>query len=385
MAKLGLAVDIGTSNIAAYLIDLDKQKDHRAISIKNSQAKHGADVVTRLTFASGENNRKILRQLIVNDLNNIIHALCKRIKINRKRLDRIVVSGNPIMLHFLLGLNTDGFKTYPYKPEIEGIVEIKAEEVGITSSKAAKLIILPSISPYIGSDITAGILYCGMDKSSSKKILIDLGTNAEMVIGSKDRLIATSAAAGPAFKGKDIVLGSHMISTVAKMFRSGEIDKSGKLSTNVIARSEATKQSPPSMGLLRGVHPAPSGARNDGFDQVSQQDIRNFQLAKGAINAAIEILLERSGYSISDINKILLAGLFGEKIDIQDAIDTGLIPKVPRTKVRSIGNSSLDGAKMVLLNPKLITETENIARQVKIVELSLEKDYQEKFIANMDF
>jgi len=352
MAKLGLAADIGTSNIAAYLIDLDKQKDHRAVSIKNSQAKHGADVVTRLTFASGEKNRKILRQLIVNDLNNIIHALCKRIKINRKRLDRIVVSGNPIMLHFLLGLNTDGFKTYPYRSEIEGVIEVKAEDVGITSSKAAKLIILPSISPYIGSDITAGILYCGMDKSSSKKILIDLGTNAEMVIGSKDLLMATSAAAGPAFKGKDIVLGSHMISAVAKMLREGKIDKHGKIKEDA--------------GL-------------------SQQDVRSFQLAKGAINAAIGILLERSGYSISDINKILLAGLFGEKIDIQDAIDTGLIPKVPRTKVRSIGNSSLDGAKMILLNPKLIAETENIARQVKIVELSLEKDYQEKFIANMDF
>ncbi len=355
MAKLGLAADIGTSNIAAYLVDLDKQKDHRAISIKNSQAKHGADVITRLTFASGEKNRKTLQQLIVNDLNNIIHALCKRIKINRKRLDRIIVSGNPIMLHFLLGINTDGFKTYPYRSEIEGVIEIKAEDVGITSSKVTRLIILPSISPYIGSDITAGILYSGMDKNSSKKILIDLGTNAEMVIGNKDSLIATSAAAGPAFKGKDIVLGSHMISAVAKMLRSGKMDKNGKLSTD---------ESP---------------------DQVSQQDIRNFQLAKGAINAAIEILLQRSGCSISDISKILLAGLFGEKIEIRDAIDTGLIPKVPRTKVHSIGNSSLDGAKMILLNPKLITETENIARRVKTVELSLEKDYQEKFIANMNF
>ncbi|MFA5104433.1 MAG: ASKHA domain-containing protein [Candidatus Margulisiibacteriota bacterium] len=382
MATLGLAVDIGTSNLASYIVDLDKPKDRFYLSIKNSQSKHGADVITRLTFASDKKNARILQQLLVNDLNNLIYALCKKISINRKRLGRIVVSGNPIMLHFLLGLNVDGFKTYPYRSEIKGIVEISAEKIGIASSKQAKLIVLPVISPYIGSDVTAGILYCGMNKTSSKKILIDLGTNAEMVIGNKDNMFATSAAAGPAFKGKDIVLGSHMISAVAKMLRGGEIDKNGKTMDAVIARSLATKQSPPSMGLLR---PDRIGSRNDCHERVSQQDIRSFQLAKGAINAAIEILLQKSGYSVSDINKILLAGLFGEKIDIQDAIDTGLIPKVQKTKVRSIGNSSLEGTKMVLLKPELLAEAENIAKSVVPVELSMEKDYQERFVKNMLF
>lgn len=352
MATLGLAVDIGTSNLAAYIVDLDKPKDRFYLSIKNSQGKHGADVITRLTFASDEKNVCVLQKFLINDLNNLIQALCRKIRINRKRLDRIIVSGNPIMLHFLLGLDVDGFKTYPYTFGIEGVVEITAEKIGIVSSKNTKLVVLPAISPYIGSDITAGILYCGMNKTSSKKILIDLGTNAEMVIGNKDRLVATSAAAGPAFKSKDIVLGSHMISAVAKMLRAGEIDKNGKIMDNA---------------------------------DVSQQDVRSFQLAKGAINAAIEILLQKSGYAISDISKILLAGLFGEKINIQDAIDTGLIPKVPKTKVRSIGNSSLEGAKTVLLKPELLAEAEDIAKHVKTAELSLEKEYQNRFLQNMNF
>ncbi|MCX5749283.1 MAG: ASKHA domain-containing protein [Candidatus Saganbacteria bacterium] len=368
MANLGLAVDIGSTNIAGFMIDLDKRKDHFSLSIKNSQASHGSDVVSRLTFASQkQDNVKALQKQVVTDLNNLIFALSKRLHINRKRLSKIIVSGNTIMLHLLLGLDISGFLKYPFKSEIKGPVEINAEEIGVVASKKTKLITLSVISPYVGADVVSGILYTGMHKLSGRKLLIDLGTNAEIVLGNKDRLIAASAAAGPAFKGKDIVLGSEIISSVARMLKNGLIDKNGNL--------KQSKGNPLPLGEGKG----------EGCKVLSQDDIRSFQLAKGAVRAGIEILMEKYGINLSDVKKILIAGLFGKKIDRQDAITTGLIPSVPRTTVRAIGNSSLGGAKKVLLDPGLLEEVKQIAKTAEPVELSLEKGYQERFIFRINF
>jgi len=369
MADLGLAFDIGSTNIAGFMTDLDKRKDFYSLSIRNSQTSHGFDVVSRLTFASQRSgNVKVLQKQLVTDLNNLIFALSKKLRINRKRLSRIVVSGNTVMLHLLLGLDISGFLKYPFKAEISGPVEINAEDIGIVASKKTKLTTLPVISPYVGADVVSGILYTGMHKTAGKKLLIDLGTNAEMVLGNKDGLVCTSTAAGPAFKGKNIVLGSDMISRVARSMRAGRIDKTGKSSP-----------------------PAPSPQSGEGCHdlswrgEVSQEDIRTFQLAKAAIRAGIEILLERSGTKPADIKKILLAGLFGEKINIQDVIDTGLIPRLPKTSVRAIGNSSLGGSKKVLLEPELLEEAKEIAGMTGHIELSLQPSYQDKFLKNIDF
>lgn len=354
MAKLGLALDLGSTNIAGYMVNLDKPKDFASVSVPNSQSKHGADIVTRLTFAANSpGGTADLRSLIVNDINNIIHALSKRLKVNRKRLDRIVVAGNTVILHFLLGRPVEGLLSYPFKSALEGTVSINAEEIGIVASKKTKLILLPAISPFIGSDAVAGILYTKMNRTSSKKLLIDLGTNAEIILGNKDKIIAASAAAGPAFKTKEVTLGSALISGVAGMLDSGAIDKTGRI----------TK--------------AAGG--------ITQQDVRSLQLAKAAVNAAVKILLNKSGWSVSDLSKILIAGLFGEKIDKKDALKIGLIPPVGPNSIRPIGNSSLGGAKMVLMEPSLLEEAVKVAGSVEHVELSGEKAYQDEFIAAMDF
>lgn len=350
MARLGLAVDIGTSNIAGYIVDLDKPKDRFYLSIKNSQSAHGADVITRLTFARDEKNTKALHKLLVGDINDLIFALCKRIRINRKRIETAYVAGNTVMLHLFLGLDVSGFRAYPYRSLVDGAVSIKASDIGIRAGQKTSFVTLPPISPYLGSDVTAGIVYAGMHRLSSVKFLVDLGTNAEMVLGSRKGLWAASAAAGPAFKGKDIVLGSHMISAVADMLRKGEIDRTG---------------------------------RGEGL--ISQQDIRSFQLAKGAVNAALRILMDKARIKESGISKVLLAGLFGEKIIVKDAVETGLIPNLGKNKVRAIGNSSLEGAKAVLLNPALLKEAEDIAGSVRTVELPLESSYQQEFLKSMNF
>ncbi len=352
MARLGLAVDIGTSNLAAFIVDLDKPKDRFYLSISNSQSRHGADVVTRLTFARDQKNSHALQKLLVSDMNNIIFALCKKIRINRKRIETVAVSANTVMLHMLLGLDLSGFKAYPYRSLIEGPVTVKASDIGIVAGPSTKLLTLSPVSAYLGADVTAGILYTKMQSMSSPKLLVDLGTNAEMVLGSKDGLWAASAAAGPAFKGREILLGSHMISAVARMLRSGQIDRTGRV-----------------------IVPGP----------VPQQDIRGFQLAKSAVISASKILMSVSGIKPGKISKILISGLFGEKINIKDALATGLIPDIGKNKVRAIGNSSLEGTKTVLFDPGLIEEAERVAKSVKAVELPLETAYQEEFIRNMDF
>ncbi len=353
MAKLGIAVDIGSSNIAGYIVNFDKPKDFFYLSIKNSQTKHGLDLITRLTFCRDSKNQKVLHDILINDLNNLIFGLCKKIRVNRKRIEKIVVSANTIMLHFLLNLDISGFKSYPYISQISGTTIIEDVNLfGIKAGKNTKIILLPPISPYIGADITAGILFTRMHKVSAVKFLIDLGTNAEMVLGNKNTLIATSAAAGPAFKSKDILLGSKFISSVAKMLKEKDIDETGKIV---------------------------------GYSDVSQEDIRNFQLAKSAIRSAFEILTEKLGIDYDKISKILIAGLFGKRINAADAVITGLIPFLGKNKVRSIGNSSLEGAKIVLLRPDRLSEAEEIARKVLPVELNFEKKYQELFIKNLNF
>lgn len=349
MARLGLALDLGTTNICGFIIDFDKPQDHFASSLKNSQNIHGLDTITRLTYlASSHGSTKKLQQLIVNDINNIIFALCKKIRINRKRISKIIISGNNFVIHTLLGLDTSKFASYPYESKLKDSVSIEAHEIGIVASKKTILITIPVISTYVGPDAVAGIMYANMDQISSCKFLIDLGTNAEIVFGNKKMLFATSAAAGPAFRSRNIPLGSKMISKIAQMLRDGQIDKTGNA-------------------------------------ESSRDDIRALQLAKGAIRAAIQILLEKSNKSINDVRKILISGLFGEKINREDAIQIGLVPKVNKNLVRSVGNSSLGGAKQILLNEKLLSRAHEIAHKTKHIELSLEADYQKNFLENLDF
>lgn len=348
MARLGLALDLGTTNICGFIIDFDKPQDHFTQSLKNSQNIHGLDTITRLTYlASAHGSAKKLQQLIVNDINNIIFVLCKKIRINRKRISKIIVSGNNFVIHTLLGFDTSKFSSYPYESKLKDSVSIEAHEIGIVASKKSILITLPVISAYVGSDVVAGIIYANMDQISSCKFLIDLGTNAEIVFGNKEMLYAASAAAGPAFRSRNIPLGSKMISKIAQMLREGHIDKTGRL--------------------------------------VTVDDIRALQLAKGAIRAAIQILLEKSNRRIDDVRKILISGLFGEKINRDDAIQIGLVPKVNKNLIRSIGNSSLGGAKQILLNEKLLDRAHEIAHKTQHIELSLESDYQKKFLENLDF
>ncbi len=354
MARLGLAVDVGTTNIAGYVVNLDKPKDFRYLSLRNSQTKHGYDVVSRMTFASAnEKNPSLLQKLIVNDLNNLIHLVSNELKVNRKRLETIIVSANTVMLHFLFGVDISGINSFPYDSKIKGSVNIKASDIGVVASRNTKIISLPVISPYVGGDVVAGIIYSGMNNVLSKKILLDLGTNAEIAIGNRECIYVTSAAAGPAFKSRNIPFGSDMIAMISKMLKNKEIDNTGRL-------------------LIES-------------SVISQQDVRAFQLAKGAVNAGIEILLQRSGGGIDKVNKILLAGLFGEKIYRQDAIDVGLVPRVDKKKIRAIGNSSLEGAKKILLNMKLMETAEKISNEAKHIELSLEHNYQDLFISNINF
>ncbi len=369
MTRLGLAVDIGTTNIAGFIINLDKPKDRFYTSLRSGQTVHGFDVISRLTFVSAGGDTEKLRKLLVNDINNLIHVLTKKIKVNRKRIERIVVSANTVILHFLFGLDTSGLATHPYSSLLKGMTTTSAKELGIVAGLDAQLTALPVISPFVGADAVAGVIYTNMDKLSSVKLLIDLGTNAEIVLGNKDRLLCTSAAAGPAFKSKNIPLGSEMISLIAKGLREGWIDHTGKINERRATSLPASLRE----------------ALQAGDQRLSQDDIRAFQLAKGAIRAAIQILLDRMGITIDKVDKILLSGLFGEKIDRADAMETGLIPDVDRTKVRAIGNSSLEGAKQVLLQPKIADRAAGIASKSEHVELSLDPSYQELYISFMNF
>lgn len=352
---LGLAIDIGTTNIAGFLINLDKRRDFCSLSIRNSQFVHGFDVTSRLTYVMNTGDHLKLHKSLVRDINNLIFALTKKLRINRKRLEKIIVCGNSVMLHLLFNYDPSGLAVYPFNSKIKESLSVLAGDLGIVCGKDTILTSLPVISAYAGADVVSGILYTGMHLKSSKKILVDLGTNAEIVFGNKDKLVCTSAAAGPAFKSKIIPFGSDIISLVADMLRKGIIDKTGKYLTD---KKNAA---------------------------LSQDDIRAFQLAKSAVRSGIEILVEKLGCNKDDISKVLVSGFFGEKIKAADALKTGLMPDYGKNKVRPIGNSALGGAKMVLFDPSLLKAADEIVNKCEHVELSLEKGYQERFLSNIGF
>ncbi|WP_411679794.1 ASKHA domain-containing protein [Clostridium thailandense] len=408
----GLAIDVGTTTIAAYLLDMSNGKVMDVEPQINMQRIYGADVISRIDFTvENKEGLNTLRQCIIGQVNSIIETLSARNNICKDNIYDVVIAGNTTMNHLLLGLPCKQIAMAPYISVVTKALEIKAEELGIITQGIVSII--PGISAYVGGDIVSGILSSGMLNSERYSLLLDLGTNGEMVLGNKSEIITCSTAAGPAFEGSNIkhgvggikgaickidlsqdkvyetvggenpigVCGSGVLDTVAQFLKHGIIDGKGKM-IDKNELGEKHKDRLMDKGKMKEFILA-EDKLNHKIITFTQKDVREVQLAKAAISAGIKILLKEKNIQLEDIETMYIGGGFGSYMDAESAITIGMIPKELKGRIRSIGNCSGAGAKMYLMSKKLRDKALEISRKANYIELSRRSDFQEYFIDSM--
>ena len=391
----GVILDVGTTTIAACLVDLSSGEILQKTSALNPQSVYGADVLSRIN-ACRDGKLGLLQKVVLEKSNELIHSIA-----DGKNVDELVVSANTTMLHIYLGKNPETIGVYPFTPVFTQTQRIDGETLSL---QADKVRLLPSVSGYIGSDITAGVLACRMHKGNMTELLVDIGTNGEVVLAHKGRLYATSTAAGPALEGACIECGlGGVVGAIDKVYL-----QNGNLAFSTIGNEKAHGICGSGLidliaVLLEEELIDESGGWNeesnsplieklidDKFyltDEVylSQKDIRQFQLAKAAIVAGIETLLSTCGVEIDELENVYVAGGLGFYMNVQNAVKVGLLPKWPEQKVKVVGNTSLAGARLCLLQKTAQQEIEKIANETEVIELSFSKTFQDLYIEYMSF
>jgi uncharacterized 2Fe-2S/4Fe-4S cluster protein (DUF4445 family) len=383
----GIALDIGTTTLAMYLIDLESGQVLYVLSRENPQLKYGNNVISRIEFA--RDRQKVLEREIRAAVNEMIRAM-----VDPKRVYELVVVGNPVMRDLFFGYSVESLGKSPYEPLRVQAIRKTAKELGLKANSAARVYGLPLIGSFVGADALAVVLATGMNESDELCLAIDIGTNTEIVLGSRFRLIATSCAAGPAFEGAGIpcglggvtgaikevkiekgevryrtigdttpvgVCGSGLIDTLAELLERRIIDGRGKF-----------------LGDKKEFEIV------EGFN-LSERDIDQLNLAKTAVAVGIKTLMRNYGVALDEIDSIFLAGAFGNFINIENAVRIGLLPPVDREKVKKVGNAALEGARQALISRPKREEAEAVAKRIEHVKLEEEKDFMEKFVSELYF
>jgi len=423
-SSYGIAFDIGTTTVVGYLVDLRTGEELSAVAKTNPQIIHGDDVISRIEFVQKQKDGlKKLQEEIVNTLNEIVRETTQRAGINKNNIYETVVVGNTCMHHLFLGLNPSNIAPSPYIPVIKESLSLKAKDIPeLALDSIADIFTLPNISAFVGADIVGGVLSTSMWMEEKIVLFVDLGTNGEVVLGSKKKLWACSTAAGPAFEGARIssgmravegaidkvkitnksvtwriinnvkvkgLCGSGLIDLIAEMLKIGLINKSGKLINRENCQSEIGEEI--KKRIIREIEGNKfilvKSDKAEGGEPIylTQRDIREVQLAKAAIYAGIKILLKEVGIYPEDIQEILLAGAFGNFINKESARRIGLIPHLPLRRIRFIGNAAGKGAEIALLSKKMREVSQEMSKKVKYIELSSRPDFQEEFIKAMSF
>jgi uncharacterized 2Fe-2S/4Fe-4S cluster protein (DUF4445 family) len=407
--NLGVAVDVGTSTVVAHLLDLDTTERIDAEAVYNSQRAWGDEVTRRIIHAGTPGGLDELQNAVVSDINGLISAMVQRNNVALSKITAVMCAGNTTMTHLLLGLDPSAIRKTPYIPASAATPPIRAVEVGIQVNPRGLLYTIPSIGGWVGGDVTAGIHAVGLRRSKEVQMLIDIGTNGEIAIGNCDWAIACSASAGPAFEGSGVkhgmkaihgaierveispqgavhyrtvgngrprgICGSGLIDLVAELYSAGFIDRSGHL---LPGKTERVRERD---GMLEFVL-VPASRLETGKDiVVTQADLSNLLSAKAAIYAATEVLGRAIGLDFDEVQRIYIAGGFGNYLDRQKAIAIGLIPDLPLEKVRFAGNTSILGADLGLLSERTWQELHTLAESVTYYDLINYPNYYDEFLA----
>ena len=403
-ADYGICIDIGTTTLAALLVNLKTEADCQTAVSVNHQRTYGADVLSRID-ASNNGKKWEIQRCIRQDLQKLIRELLQKEKITEQQIQRIVIAGNTTMCHLLRGFSCETLGVAPFLPVDLSWMEGSAADFLGMKELDTKVVILPGISAFVGADIMAGIAKMNMHRSEGYHLLLDIGTNGEMVLGNCRHMYVTSTSAGPAFEGGNISCGMASIpGAISHVF----MDEAGEAGFQMIGETEGENQKKQQAigicgtGMIDLAYELRKHQMIDehgtyldlyfdtGYElaekvKFTQNDIRELQMAKAAIRAGVDILVKKAGITFDEVDDCYLAGGFGTKIDIKKAAGIGLIPKELEMKTIPAGNTVLAGTKEVLLGRISKEELEKIQTMADDINLAEEKDFEELYLSYMDF
>ncbi len=407
----GLAVDIGTTTCSGVLVDLNNGKIFAEASGYNGQIRFGEDVISRIIYAGKPGGLNALRNRVVATINTIIEDICRKVFISPADISYIMAAGNTIMSHLLLGLNPKFIREAPYVPSVSQFPLTKAAELGIHAHPSVRLFLYPCIASYVGGDIVSGVHACQMAKSDKVALFIDIGTNGEIVVGNKDWMVCAACSAGPAFEGGGIkhgmrasngaienfhihpetyepmivtigrikpsgICGSGLISIVSELLEAKVIDQQGKFKQNLEHGRIREGQS----GWEYVIAWAKDSLINEDI-AITEVDLDNLIRAKGAMYAGYQTLLESVGLSFADLDQVIMAGNFGAYIDLERAINIGLLPDVDRDIFYYLGNASMLGCRISLSDVKRFRERVAVRQLITNIELSGNSEFMNYYMA----
>jgi len=411
----GTAVDIGTTTVTVWLVDLITGKVEAQVSEYNQQISRGEDVVSRIVYASKTGGADELRGLVLGTINQLLETACKRVKSFPGNVVKATLAGNSTMLHLLLGLPAESIRLAPYITSVNHPPLLTAREVGLNIHPEATVDCLPGVASYVGADITAGVLSSGMDDAEKLTLFMDVGTNGEIVLGNRDWLAACACSAGPAFEGAGVrdgmratrgaieevwisgpdaptpyepsyrvignakprgLCGSGLLALLAELFLTGVIDKGGNFNTTL--STPRVRESEHGWEYVI----AWASETQHGRDIVfTRTDIDNLLRAKAAIFAGFSVLADSVGIPLELVEQVLIGGSFGKYINVEKAVQIGLLPDLPWDLFQFLGNTSVKGAYYALLDREARNRVREIASRMTYVELSADNSFYEAFMA----
>jgi len=404
---LGLAVDLGTTKIAGYLVDLSDGRTLAAKGIMNPQISLGEDIISRMTIViqSPDEGARI-QKLAVEAINELSADLCTEVNVNTEEIVEAVVVGNTAMHHLFLGLPVRQLTLSPFAPAVSRALDVKARDLGLRIAPGAYVHLLSNIAGFVGADHVAMLLVTGVEQAAGPIVALDIGTNTEVSLINRGKITAVSCASGPAFEGGHIkdgmraatgaierlriadssiqyqtinqappigICGSGILDALSQLYLAGILDEGGRIMDNH-ARVRTSK------GQREFVLVGEEERDGQPAITITQRDMRELQLAKAAIRAGIQVLLEANGCSEQEIEEVIIAGAFGTYINVASAVAIGMLPSLPLDRFRQVGNAAGMGAKLALISLGERAKAQAIASRVKYIELGSAPNFEQTFI-----
>ena len=405
----GAAIDIGTTTVSVWLADLVTGQVRAQVAEYNGQIARGEDVVSRIIYSSKNGGGDELRQRVLETINSLLDLACKRVKAKPAEVMKTAISGNSTMMHLLLGIPAGSIRLSPFITTVNHPPLMTAREVGLNVNPEAVVDCLPGVASYVGADITAGVLSSGLDDADNVTLFLDVGTNGETVLGNRDWLVTCACSAGPAFEGAGVVngmrattgaieeawinsetleptwrvigggkpkgiCGSGLISLLSEAFLTGILDKGGNV--NLMAGSSRVRE-----GAHGGEYIVAWGKESESGEDIvlSRVDVDNLLRAKAAIYAGFTVLAENVGIPLETVDKVLIGGSFGKYINVEKAVQIGLLPDMEWNRFEFLGNTSVKGAYYALLDWRKRERITEIAKRMTYIELSADNSFYEAF------
>ena len=407
---IGLAVDIGTTTVTAFLVDLTTGQVMNSAAEYNGQIARGEDVISRIIYAE-KTDLNELGELVRQTIDTLLERLKRRTGVPPEGIHKVTVSGNTTMIHLFLGLPPSSIRLTPYIPTVNFPQSYLAAELNLGVHPQASVLCLPGVASYVGADISAGVLACGLTDVDELTLFIDIGTNGEMVLGTRDWMVACACSAGPAFEGAGVVdgmratagaieevwihsetfeptirvignvsprgiCGSGLISILAELFVTGVVDKAGNVKLDLDTSRVRRGEHGPEYVVVW------ADETETGRDIVlTKVDVDNLIRAKAAIYAGFSVLAANVGVDLADVQQVLIGGAFGKYINIENAVIIGLLPDLPWDRFHFLGNTSVLGSYMALLSRQACEQMRDIAQGMTYIELSADNTFFEAFTA----